>query len=355
MVRPPYHLRFSRFFLLQRWREALKQSPVFALFDGQQISRPVCSSPVVNVTLEQMDLCGSSYPEAFSHPGHMANLAESAYAFAGFEGIRLPFDLCIEAEAAGCGIKPAGRENPPSVVKPAFENFDSLTMPPDILDRGRFGIVFEAAVCLRKKYKKSVPIYGGITGPFTLAGHLCGTNKFLKGTIKSPDTVKNVLRTVTDFNIAYANRLLDAGCHFIVVIDPSASGDLISERTFQTFLLPVYQEMHKRIGGKVILHICGNTNQLLPVIAETGFEGFSFEGPAVSVRAAHEAMGEKMTLIGNIPTKTLLMGSPEDVGRDVQTAVREKVDLLAPACGVALQTPLANLKAMVQAVHQILT
>jgi [methyl-Co(III) methanol-specific corrinoid protein]:coenzyme M methyltransferase len=235
------------------------------------------------------------------------------------------------------------------VVKPAFENFESLTMPANIFDRGRFGIVFEAAVRLRKKYEKSVPIYGGITGPFTLAGHLCGTNKFLKGTIKSPDTVKNVLRRVADFNIAYANRLLEAGCHFIVVIDPSASGDLISERTFQTFLLPVYQEMHKQISGQVILHICGNTNQLLPLIAETGFEGFSFEGPAVSVRAAREAMGEKMVLIGNIPTKTLLLGSPEDVDKEARIAAREKIDLLAPACGVALQTPLANMKAMAHA------
>ena len=328
--------------------ENLEQSPVFDIFEGPETHRPICSSPVVNVTLEQMDLCGSGYPEAFSHPVHMANLAESAHTLAGFEGIRLPFDLCIEAEALGCGIKPAARENPPSVVKPAFENFDSLTMPPDIFNRGRFGIVFEAAVCLRTKYEKSVPIYGGITGPFTLAGHLCGANKFLKGTIKIPDTVRRVLKSVTDFNIAYANRLLENGCHFIVVIDPSASGDLISEKTFQTFVLPLYQEMHERIGGKVILHICGNTNKLLPLVAETGFEGFSFEGPAVRVRAAREAMGEKMILIGNIPTKTLLMGSPGDVDRDAQTAIREKVNLLAPACGVALQTPLANLKAMVQ-------
>ena len=333
----------------------MKQSPVFDIFERPGTHRPICSSPVVNVTLAQMDLCGSGYPEAFSHPAHMANLAESAHTFLGFEGIRLPFDLCVEAEAVGCGIKPPGRESPPSVVKPAFENFDSLAIPPDIFNRGRFHIVFEAAVCLRTKYEKSVPIYGGITGPFSLAGHLCGINKLLKGTIKNPGIVRGVLKRVMDFNIVYANRLLDAGCHFIVVIDPSASGDLLSEKTFQTFLFPLYQEMHERINGKVILHICGNTNKLLPLIAGTGFEGFSFEGPAVSVRAARQATGEKMILIGNIPTKTLLMGSPEDVERDVRTAIRERIDLLAPACGLALQTPLTNLKAMVQAVHQILT
>jgi len=329
----------------------LKQSSVFDLFDGQKIARPICSSPVVNVTLEQMDLCGSSYPEAFSHPTQMANLAESAHTLAGFEGIRLPFDLCIEAEALGCGIKPPGRETPPSVVKPAFENFDSLKMPPEIFSRGRFGGVFEAAAGLRKKYEKSVPIYGGITGPFSLAGHLWGANKLLKGTIKNPGTVKNVLKSVGEFNIIYANRLLDAGCHFIVLIDPAASGDLISEKTFQTFLLPVYQEIHKRILGKTILHICGNTNKLLRLIAETGFEGFSFEGPTVSAETARETIGKKMILIGNIPTKTLLMETAENVVRDAEAAMRGGVDLLAPACGVALQTPLANLKAMAQAVH----
>ncbi|MCX5908475.1 MAG: GntR family transcriptional regulator [Deltaproteobacteria bacterium] len=77
----------------------MKQSPVFDLFNCAKLQHPICSSPVVSVTLEQMDLCGSSYPKAFSHPTHMANLAESAHTLAGVEGIYLPFNLCIEAEA----------------------------------------------------------------------------------------------------------------------------------------------------------------------------------------------------------------------------------------------------------------
>jgi len=327
----------------------MNQSPVFDLFAGSTTSRPSCSSPVVNVTLEQMDLCGSSYPEAFSNPAHMANLAESAYILAGFQGIRIPFDLCIEAEATGCGIKPPGRESPPSVIKPAFEDFDDFHFPVDTLSRGRFGGVFEAAARLRKKFGNSVPIYGGITGPFSLAGHLCGANKLLKGTIKNADAVKKILRSVADFNILYANRLLEAGCHFIAVIDPAASGDLISEKMFLEFLLPIYQEIHKRIAGKVILHICGNTNRLLSLISATGFEGFSFEGPTVSPETARKAIGKKMILIGNVPTKALLLETPEEVARIAEMAIRGGINLLAPACGVALQTPLANLKAMAQA------
>jgi len=99
-----------------------------------------------------------------------------------------------------------------------------LTIPPDIFSRGRFGNVFEAAARLRKKYEKSVPIYGGITGPSAWPATWPGLNKLLKGTIKNPETVRNVLKSVGEFNIAYANRLLNAGCHFIVLIDPAASG-----------------------------------------------------------------------------------------------------------------------------------
>jgi hypothetical protein len=103
-------------FSLFEWRRTLKQSPVFDIFDGPETHRPIFSSPVVNVTLQRMDLCGSGYPEAFSHPVHMANLAESGHTLVGFEGIRLPFDPCVEAEVVGCEVKPGGRKNPPSVV-----------------------------------------------------------------------------------------------------------------------------------------------------------------------------------------------------------------------------------------------
>ena len=42
-------------------------------------------------------------------------------------------------------------------------------------------------------------------------------------------------------------------------------------------------------------------------------------------------------------------GTPEDVYKQARYSIEAGVDILAPECAVPLQTPLANLKAIVEA------
>ena len=57
-----------------------------------------------------------------------------------------------------------------------------------------------------------------------------------------------------------------------------------------------------------------------------------------------------MSLVGNINNaQTLLRGTPEDVYNQARYSIKAGVDILAPECAVPLQTPLANLKAIVAA------
>jgi len=54
-------------------------------------------------------------------------------------------------------------------------------------------------------------------------------------------------------------------------------------------------------------------------------------------------------IVGNISTsKTLLSGSVDDVKNDVKTVLDEGIDLIAPSCGIAPNSPLDNIKAMVE-------
>ena len=138
-----------------------------------------------------------------------------------------------------------------------------------------------------------------------------------------------------------------------MLIDPTASGDLLSTSFFRRFLLPAYQKIREMVSLPIILHICGDTNHFLSTLPETGFEGFSFEGPTVKVKAAREAMGEKIALVGNISTTdTLLLGDPAKVEEEVKLAIQEGVDLVAPSCGIPLHAPLVNLRAMVEATEK---
>lgn len=51
-------------------------------------------------------------------------------------------------------------------------------------------------------------------------------------------------------------------------------------------------------------------------------------------------------IMGNINTQLLHQGIPERVCRAVGHALGHKVDIIAPACGLSMSTPLENLRAL---------
>ena len=326
---------------------------VMQVLMGDKTRGPVCASPLVTVTTDQMKATGCFYPDAHRDPQKMACLASFIYTSLGFQGIRVPFDLCVEAEAFGCSMKTGDAESPPSVAGKAFGEEETFQVPEDIFGRGRLRVVLEAVRVLGQKFADRVTIFPGIVGPLTLLGHLFEVSQIMRWTIKDPQRLDRNLEIAVDFLSEYANRLLGAGGHAMIMSDPTASGDLLSRRYFERYAVPAYQRMRKRISGAVILHICGNTNGFLDLLPSTGFEGFSFEGPTVGVKAVQQNIGKTMAVIGNVPTHDLLLfGTPDRVREASLRALDDGVDLLAPACGIPLHTPVENLKSMVKAAEE---
>jgi [methyl-Co(III) methanol-specific corrinoid protein]:coenzyme M methyltransferase len=323
---------------------------VLRILKGDKSGGPLCASPLVMVTTDQMKASGCYYPDAHGDPQSMARLASFIYTLVGFQGIRVPFDLCVEAEAFGCRMKKGDTESPPSVAGKAFEEKVPFQVPDDIFGKGRLGVVLDAVQILCQEFGSKVTIFPGIVGPLTLLGHLFEVSQIMRWTIKDPQRLDRNLEIAADFLSEYANRLLASGGHAMIMSDPTASGDLLSKKYFERYALPAYQRMRKKIPGPVILHICGNTKDFLDIIPLTGFEGFSFEGPTVPVKVVWHAIGKTMAVVGNIPTHDLLLyGTPDKVREASLRALEDGVDLLAPACGIPVHTALENLKAMVRA------
>ncbi|MBA7583516.1 hypothetical protein ES708_25465 [subsurface metagenome] len=89
------------------------------------------------------------------------------------------FDLQIEAEALGCELVWANN-NPPAVVSHPLiseKNLNNLTIPGP--SDGRIGEVMKACRQSSKNHP-DIALYGLVTGPFTLALHLLGTDIFIK-------------------------------------------------------------------------------------------------------------------------------------------------------------------------------
>jgi [methyl-Co(III) methanol-specific corrinoid protein]:coenzyme M methyltransferase len=278
----------------------------------------------------------------------MVNFALAAYETLDFEGVRLPTDGSFEAQALGCPIDPGAKDRNPTVAQHPFA-MDTFEFPDDFLTRERIPILLEAVKAVKSKVGDDIPISSHFEGPMTLACHLVGSQNFLLSFYDEKENSKNFLNTIVDrVCVKMANALSNAGVDVLQMPDPLASSDIVSPDMFAEFIRPCYVRLVEKIDCPVVLHICGNTTPILPLLKGIGAAGFSFDA-TVNVLDAKKTLGTEMSLIGNISTTdTLLKGSKAAVQRACLEAIRDGIDVLAPSCGFAPYTPLENIREMIR-------
>ncbi|MBA7594894.1 Uroporphyrinogen decarboxylase [subsurface metagenome] len=312
-----------------------------------------CSGCSQTVTVESMEAIGVYWPEAHRDPGKMAELSESTYDLTGLEVAGVPYCLTIEAEALGCytdfGSK---RDSIPLITGTPYTDFDEVVIPEDLLMAKRVPVILEAISILKERVGDTLPVVAGMTGPFTLAGHLSGIEPLLKGLLRKPDKYMGFIQLAAEIGSIYGQALREAGADVVSIADPSASSDMISPRMFRGFVKPAIAGMVEAIGGASFLHICGNCAPILGDMAETGVDSISISDK-VDARQAKELVSGKAKITGNISTTvTLLLKGPEDVRGDCRAAIEAGVDILAPSCGIAPVTPNKNIRALVEAARR---
>lgn len=324
--------------------------------------------PVISVTqlgiIDAMKETETSWPEAHKDPEQMAKLGASLHELAGLECARIPFCLTVEAEAMGAEVELGNNERTPEVKSTPFESAEDIEPPEDFLDNGRIPVVLEAIDIIKEEYPE-LPVVVGVTGPFTLTGHLLGIENLVRLIKTNPTEVEEALENCLDVCMDYVEEIMEHEPEVICVAEPTASPELIDPIQFKTMIKPVLEDFAGFIESKKVLHICGSTQDIITDMVSIGFDGISIE-EAVNLEKAvkdieksKEKKGgcctidgheHKAMVIGNISTsQTLFTGSPEDVKEDVKKAIDDGVNILAPSCGLAPKSPLANIKAMVEA------
>jgi [methyl-Co(III) methanol-specific corrinoid protein]:coenzyme M methyltransferase len=322
-----------------------------ALFGGRKEDRPPVGNPTSIISIELMEKTGIFFPQAHLDARKMAELAAAGHEILGFDCIMPEFSVQQEAAALGCEMDWGSPSMMPDAKTHPFQRVEDLKIPENLLEKPSMKVVLEALNILRRQYGDEVAILGKVMGPWTISYHRAGTENFLLWSAIEPDKVRCFLDALKEVTLLFAKAQFQAGADVVVLAD-HATGDLVSPKTYQQFLLPVHKELVQRIGGPLILHICGNCADRLRLFVEAGFDGYHFEWQ-VDSREAVRVVNKEMSLVGNInnPT-TLLRGAPEDVRRQVRYSVAAGVDIIAPECAVPLQTPLRNLKAIVEAAQE---
>lgn len=321
------------------------------LFGGRKGDRISVANPTSIISVELMEKTGIFFPGAHLDSEKMAELAAAGYEILGFDSIMPEFSVQQEAEALGCVVDWGSPTMMPDAKTHPVKEGEDIEIPKNLLDKPSMKVVLEALEILRKRYGNHAGIIGKVMGPWTLSYHLAGVQEFLLWTLTDPEKVRLFLDRLKEVTITFAEAQLQAGADVVVIAD-HATGDLVSPKTYQDFLLPVHQEINQRIGGPTILHLCGNCSDRLRLFVEAGFDAYHFEWQ-VDAKMAVQVVNHEISLIGNISNKNVLFGgSPEDVYQQARFSIEAGVDILAPECAVPLQTPLANLKAIVEAARE---
>jgi MtaA/CmuA family methyltransferase len=328
-----------------------KRRLMSALFGGRKWDRPPVGNPTSIVTLELMEKTGIFFPGAHLDPGQMADLATAGHEILGFDSIMPEFSVQQEAAALGCEMDWGSPSMMPDAKTHPFQRVEDLKIPENILEKPSLKVVLDALGILRRRYGDKVAMIGKVMGPWTISYHMAGTENFLLWSATDPDKVRRFLDALKEVTVLFARAQFQAGADVVVLAD-HATGDLVSPKTYAQFLLPVHQEMVQRIGGPLILHICGNCGDRLRMFVEAGFDGYHFEWQ-VDAREAVKVVNREMALVGNINNPVALYrGTPEDVRKQVRYSIEAGVDIIAPECAVPLQTPLRNLRAIVEAAQE---
>lgn len=199
---------------------------------------------------------------------------------------------------------------------------------------------------MAQKAKKECAVQGWIEGGFAEACDIRGINNIMTDIIDEPNAVEELLGICTEQAIKFAIAQIEAGADIIGVGDAAAS--LIGPVMYEQFALPYEKKIIDAIhnaGAKAKIHICGNINSILELVATTNADIVDCDW-MVDFKKASDVFSSKISPCGNFdPVSILLSGSVKDVKAAVEKCLSETGgnSIIAAGCEVPRETPFNNL------------
>lgn len=223
---------------------------------------------------------------------------------------------------------------------------------PDVYKAERTLDRIKAGELLTKKTQGNIPVIGWIEGPLAEACDLAGMQNMMMQLMIDPDFCNRLMDKCMKTAKEFAKAQINAGCEIIGMGDAVCSQ--IDAETYNMFVKDRHKELiafiHE-LGGKIKLHICGDTNHLLSSYRELNLDILDLDWQ-VDVGRAREILGENVILGGNI-NPVLVQDKTRDevyqMSRDLVKKYKDERFILSAGCEITALTPPENLKAMSEA------
>ena len=267
-------------------------------------------------------------------------------------------DILLVLEPLGVGLE-FTKGGGPHIQRPVRSAADVARLPAVAVDDA-VGFVFETVGRVRKALADRVPLIGFAGAPFTLASYLIEggpsreflwTKRFMRAEREAWHTLLERLAGIT---AAYLNGQIAAGAQAVQLFD-SWVGTL-SPPDYREFVLPHSRAVITRLSPEVpVIHFGVGTATLLSSMKEAGGDVIGLDW-RVELGSAWERLGHDVAVQGNLDPALLLSGMG-DIRRAAQAildeAARRPGHIFNLGHGVHQETPVENVRALVEIVHEL--
>ena len=222
---------------------------------------------------------------------------------------------------------------------------------------GRLRVYLDAIAYAYEARGDTVPIVAYVPAPFTTAQQLVDQEAFLLGLLTEPERVHALLRYATRSVISLCRGVIGAG-GLPMLVDPLASGSVVSAEHYREFALPYEAEVIRylhRFDLDVVLHICGDTNPIIDLMPESGADLLSID--RIEMSDAVSRAGSRCRMVGNFDTSAMLLGTEQEIADTVAKMVGQGLAnptgfVAATGCEAPVDTPQENVRAFVRAARE---
>lgn len=316
--------------------EMTSKERVMRLFNKEPIDTMPIFSGMGMVVMPGIEKIGCKFAQVHTDANWLAQSAIWSTKLMGFDSIVVPYDMTFESEAMGNTISLYEDSEDilyPTIPKKIWNSLDEVSIPEDILERGRMPFI-PKAIEIIKKEAPEYPVGAWQLGPYTQMGQILELNMLLKATFKEKAKVEAVLDKVTDMIIKIGNAWLSAGADYITLREMGTGADILSPRIWKTMIKPRLERIFGAWNSPKVLHICGATDPLIEMMNDCGADALSVDIKN-NLAESRKKIGNDTLLFGNFDVYNLPCKSETTVDECVETIkalIDLGVDAVWPGC-----------------------
>lgn len=322
---------------------------------GEEIDR-VITIPDMGVTM--IHALGLKACDYYRSAELMADLEVELFKRLNHDSVSISTSLRGVAEAMGAKVGYPDY-NISYLKEPAIKSVKEIDKlkPANPLKDGNLPTLLKAIRLTYDRLNDSVDVGAAMSGPFSVAASIIGTEDLLKWMVKHPKELHQVMAVIAESNDNYIKEVAKIGVG-IGFADPVSSMSLISPKHFREFSLPYLTQNIKTItehtGSKPAIHICGKSKDVWMDVVEAGISNFSIDD-IEDLEEAKEIMGNHVLITGNVPpVDVMYLGDQEAIYASVKDCIQKGYDspkgyILSTGCQIPMNTPIEKVKMFMDA------